>query len=461
MSLLKKIFSKKITKKETPDNILNTGGIRIIGQRRFSFNYQNYEDYYKAYVEIPQIRAVIDRSAAAFVRAKLQDVRIANDGAISVDDDSQLINAFRRPHPLLSEKEFWESFYKNWQIFGIAYVIKNIPIGFNPDEVQGLFVLPSKDVKIVPKKNIGKDLYYAKDISEIVAYYEIPFGNDIYRFAPDDIWTISDSSLKLENDGYLYPESKMKALENPIKIIAASYEIDLELKINHGAIGIISPDGKDGQGEVMPLTKPSRDKLQNDYQDYGLSKDKWKLIIADAALKFSPISLPVKELQLQEGIDDQKRIIADTFNYPYELLSNTKGTTFSNKKESREMLYTEKIIPEWDIVQGSLNYEFKINEQEGRALRFDYSHIEATQGDLEQKAATDSINMSTIIDLNVQVSTGVVTQDIAATILSYIFKIPLETAKGMLTDKMLEQNKNIGKNGKTHKGTKTIAAISS
>jgi hypothetical protein len=436
MGFFNKLF-KSNNKKSS--SLVPTMEIRMVGTRKFNFEYKEAEHYYQAYKNIPQIRAVIDSSAKAFARGKFEDTRMNADGEIEIDRNSDLIQAFRRPHPLLTEKEFLEALYKNWQLFDIVYIVKNIPVGF---AIKGMFVLPSKDVKIVPKENIGKDLFYATEIDEVIKGYELTFNDQIITFKPNDIWMISNSSLRLEEDGYLYPEYKMRSLKEPIKIIAASYEIDLELKINHGAIGIISPDGKDGQGEVLPLTKKSKKSLQEDYGDYGLTREKWKLIIADAALKFSPISLPVKDLELSEGIEDQKRIIADVFTYPYELMANVKGTTFSNKKESREMLYTEKIIPEWEIIQESANYEFKLNEDEDRELRINYSHIEATQGDREEKARTNKITIESVLEVNNKISENVIDQEIGINILVYTYEIPRETAKGLLTDVA-----KIGQNG--------------
>lgn len=430
MKLNFKAAYKALTKKGSTRTVSTSSGIFVVPSNTFGFLLNEDAHFYEAYVKIPQIRAVIDHSAAAFVRNIITQEKKTSTG-IDIITDGNLFDVLHNPHPLQSEKEFWESFYKNWKIFGRVHVFKNIPSGFKAENIKGMIVLPSKDVQIIPKKNAN--YLTATNINEIVERYELNLGNGrIQPFQPEDIWTLTDSSLNWHGDQYLYPEPAMKSLQKPITIISAIYGINEELNSNHGAIGIISPKGKDATGDTITLTSDQKTDLQEDYaNNYGLMKGDYKLIITNNSVGFDPISLPIKDLLLSENLQDQLNAITNAHQFPPYIFANKEGTTFSNSAESQKALYNQKIIPETEIVSRSINMEFGTTPETGLIV-FNNDHIEALQADKKDEAEKNKINSQSILDINKSVKAGEITHDIGVNILVGEYKIPPTEAEELI-----------------------------
>lgn len=437
--------AKRVEKAPTRDN----GSIvSFINFNTFNFPYKNLHSYYRAYQTIPQLRAIIGSSAKAFSRGIPKVKEIKNGESTTIIDD-QVLKLLNKPHPLYSKGVFWETFYSSFQLYDRVHVFINKPVGMKP---ESMFLLPTKDTFMVPYKDIDlNDIVHATKLSDFVKEYAVEFEGDIYYFDVDQIWTFMNGSLNLDKNiirdkigqgSYLYPDEKMRSLKQPLKIIAAAYDSDVEMKVNYGALGILNPKAKDSGGMAMPMTDPDVEQVQRDYLEYGTSKDKYKLMISKMALDFTPISLPYDKLKLSESIDEQKKALCDVFGYPLLLLNQLEGSTFANLEVSDKTLYTNKIIPEANLIANGLSEVLQLGK-ENKVLEFDYSSIEALQKDKEKEANKNKINLGTITSLNKAVQSGEIGRNEAIFALSQEWGISEEKAAKYISEKNEESQQEI------------------
>lgn len=443
MSFLSKILkskAKSVEKSTTLRDYQQTSITRFIGFNKFSFPFENLKHYYRAYQTIPQLRAIIDTSAIFFTRSNDKIVKLNNDGSEEIDKNNYLNNLLLNPHPFYGWNQFKTLLYKHWKLFNRVHVLKGIPFG--RDNVLSMFILPTIETFMIPKDGLDfDDIAYARNINDIIKEYVVEYDGQAYHFAPEDIFTISDGSLNLyqnyENHNYgkgnlLYPDEKLKGLKEPLKIIAVSYDTEMELKNNYGAMGILSPSARDGMGSPINLLPDDIEKIQKDYESYGLSKDRWKLMLTTKSLDFQPITLPISSLELPDGIKNHKRTICDAFNFPILKLNELEGSTFSNMDVVDRTLYTDKIIPEAMIFENALNNSLGLNGTDNR-FRSDFSHIEVLQKDAVRQANANKITTETIIRLNEAVSDGKMSYEVAINTLSRIMKITYNDASDYIS----------------------------
>jgi hypothetical protein len=155
------------------------------------------------------------------------------------------------------------------------------------------------------------------------------------------------------------------------------------------------------------MTSEQKDQLQQDFRRYGLKNHQWQFIITSATLKWQQMGVATKDLMLFEEIEADTMAICDNYNYPYQLMSSAKGTTFSNLNEGKKLLYQDATLPEaesiyeqWNQLFNSKKYNLKIDK--------DYSHVAVLQEDKLQSAqARKELNEA----LQIEFQNGLITLD--------------------------------------------------
>ncbi len=118
-----------------------------------------------------------------------------------------------------------------------------------------------------------------------------------------------------------------------------------------------------------------------------MQKDQWQLFITNIPMRYQQMAMPVKDMMLLEMEQEDVRTICNALGYPYHLLSNSEGTTFSNMETADSSLYQNFIIPE------SMNFAEQLNKaihatDNGVIVSYDYSWLPVMQGDEKLKAET-------------------------------------------------------------------------
>lgn len=104
-----------------------------------------------------------------------------------------------------------------------------------------------------------------------------------------------------------------------------------------GLYGILS-------GKSIPISPASKAELQEKLRkDYGTGDGQFNFIMSNAEITFTPINIPVKELEMTEKVNQDAKWICQIFQLNPDLLFG--GSTFSNQSEAYRAFYRDCIIP--------------------------------------------------------------------------------------------------------------------
>jgi hypothetical protein len=321
---------------------------------------------FQHYIEIPELRTVIDRRASMMSAAK--PVLMDLDG--NIIESHWVLDLIAKPNPTQSWDDVIFSISVNDGLWSNSFAY--CPV--RSFGVRNLIVpLPSDRIKI----NLSGRKLKQMEVGGLI---------DSFTFSYD-----ADANEKLDLKDVLYfttpdgisivnPSSRIESLKFPLSNIKAQYHKRNVLLENIGAIGILSARSND-LGGAIPMTPEEKAEIRNDW--YRRSKD--ELIITEADVNWQPMSYPTKDLLLFEELTADKMAIIDAYGLNAYIFSQEKGATFSNVKDGIRMAYTDTIIPETEQLYASMSHQLGL-DQEGLKLVPDFSHIPVLQDDENLKA---------------------------------------------------------------------------
>lgn len=415
--------------------------IRTIGSNRAVFEYNTLDRQHllRAYNSVPEFKAIVDYKAKVSTTGKFRLFQI-KDGKEEEIFSHKVLDLLSNPNPLQDQDEFMEYAHAMLSVFGDLYIYGGTPAGFkvNWETIETLWTLPSLYMQIIP----GKYLFSAETKREVIKEYVLNYNGKTIPFNPDNIYQQNDINLNFSNDynteclrtprrhEYLYGRSRAVNLSKPLSNIEISYEAENVLIAKHGAIGILSDDTKDTIRNI-PLDDPEIQRLQEEYQNYGLTNDQWQIIISKHPLKWQQIAMPKKDLMLNDTINNSVIAICNSYAFPILLMNYLKGSTFSNLNESKKKLYEDSTIPDWEKMERGLNNFLKLPEYNLK-LKIDYSHIPVLQEDLKEKATKNKIIGGSVLAIQKQVAEGNTVYSAAVEMLQTIHGFSEEKAVALL-----------------------------
>lgn len=367
----------------SPDSYRGAAGgqpwfAEYVGGNFFYFTYSGHDSSLKAYVKCPPVNAIINRKAQAYINGKTWVLN--TQGKESMTAEAKKLRAlFKRPNPLQSWKQFEAQGYIYQQLFGYTIILPIKPAGFKENiDATALWNIPPFMVDIEETNK----LFYQSDTKGIIKQIVLNYKGTRTPIDVSDIYIMKDFTPSFSS--LVLPESRICALELPINNIIGAYESRNTLINYRGALGILTNDPGTGQFGALPITEIEKESIQNDFKRYGLKQNQWQMIITSAAMKWQNMGYPTKDLMLFEEIEDDICRICDSYNYPYQLMSSAKGTTFSNVKEAKQLLYQDAIMPEAESMYEQWNQFFNTEAYHIR-LDKDFSHLPVLQEDEAQK----------------------------------------------------------------------------
>jgi HK97 family phage portal protein len=446
-------FLQKIFKTDTEKAVVNpTVEMLLRGEGSANASYidiSTRNQYAKVFSTISEVYSPITYSSKAFSNLKVKLFKTKSNGELKKEvTESNILTKLQQPNPLMGWNEFLQLYYINKKVFGNSYIYKFSGIGFNELEHSNLFVLPSQYIFTIPAAKIH---FQGSKIDDFVKGYLFNNTYDLSKpvtFTTDKILHIKEPNICL-NSGtktataeYLEGRSPLSTLSEPITNIAKAYDAQNVILRKRGALGLLSPkSGKDGTGSSVPMTKTERERLQNEFQLYGLGEDQYQIIISQYGMDWQAMSMPIKDLLLFEGIENSFKAICNTYNFNSLLLNDKEGATFNNVNEIKKSFYQDNIIPEAELFISSLN-QFLGLEKENLKLVADFSHIPALQTDKKVEAEKDAINVNTIIQIQNSVFTGAMTVEAANEILINVLEFSPEMAAKIITKPEIIENVN-------------------
>lgn len=361
------------------DNILFEGN----GKSIFHFQYSGYGSAQKAYEKCPPVNAIINKKAQAYINGKtwVLNTQGKAKGKESTSIEAKKLQAlFKKPNPLQSWKQFEAQGYIYQQLFGYTIVLPIKPAGFKENiDASALWNIPPSMVDIEETNK----LFYQTDTAGIIKQIVLNYKGTRTILKVEDIYILKDFTPSFCS--LIIPDSRIRALELPINNIVGAYESRNVLINYRGALGILSQDPGSGQYGTIPMSLEQKEQLQQEFRRYGLSNHQWQFIITSASLKWQQMGISTRDLMLFEEIEADTMAICDSYNYPYQLMSSAKGTTFSNLNEGKKLLYQDATIPEAESMYEQWNQLFN-TEKYGITIDKDYSHVAVLQEDKQQMA---------------------------------------------------------------------------
>jgi hypothetical protein len=338
-------------------------------------------DWWKLYLEIPELRMVIDRRASM----------MSSNKPLLVDADGNEVtnhwfnDVLNKPNPVQS----WSDLVYSLSVQDALYSNSFIYAPKRSFDIRNLFVpLPSNKIQI----NLsGKKLKQMEQEGLIDSF--------VFQYDDKNTETISFDDLiyLMTNDGMniVKPVSRMESLKYPLSNIKASYHKRNVLLENIGAIGILSTQNND-MGGAIPMTPEEKKQIQKDW----FRRQKDELIITESQVDWKPMSFPTKELMLFEELTADKIAIIDTFGMSLNIFSTEKGATFTNVRDSIRMTYQDTIIPETQQMYDAIGQQIGLTD-EGLKLIAEFDHLPVMQDDEVAVATTMKLKAETLEKLSV------------------------------------------------------------
>lgn len=330
---------------------------------------------WRLFIEIPELRAVIDKRASMMSSNK--PVLYTKDG--DRVETHWLLELFTNPNAVQS----WTDVVYSLSVQDALYSNSFAYCPKRSFDIRNLIVpLPANKVEIHLS---GKKLQ-AMDSEDLVTKFTFEYDDDTKEQIPwmDMLYLTTDDGMNL-----VRPISRIDSLRYPLSNIKAQYHKRNVLLENIGAIGILSTQAND-MGGAIPMTPEEKNQIRNDW--YRRSKD--ELMITESQVTWQPMSYPTKDLMLFEELNADKMALIDTYGLNVNLFSSEKGSTFSNVKDSIRMVYTDTIIPETQGMYDSMMKQWGLDKE--YYLKADFSHLPVLQDDEESKAQIQKIKAETL-----------------------------------------------------------------
>lgn len=312
----------------------------IEGLPDITINFDNVDGIINAYNRCSSLRSIVNKNAMALANGKWWVVdKMDNDVLNKYKGISSLI---AKPNPLQSWSEFISLAYVMWQIHGEVFIHAVTPVGLGVEDASALWVINPANIDV----KLSNKMYNQSDKDDIVLGYYLNNGVRQVKLESKDVLHIRDLS---QNIGFsptdVRGKSRLCGLENTIRNIIQAEEAIYTLNKDRGAQGMLVNKTKNVTGNV-PLLPGEKDRIQQEYNlKYGLGVGQDKVLITNADLEWKQMTFNVRDLMLFEGIDANIQRLSDAFDYPYELLANSKGSTYANRLEAKRDWYQNTIIP--------------------------------------------------------------------------------------------------------------------
>lgn len=361
--------------------------VQIIGSgATFSFGggYSNTARI-AAFVGIPEVNAILNLRARA--AGNIRIVAVDKNGH-EIDVDDYLIDLIEEPNYFQTKEELFGQTTLFRDIFGDEFMYAPKPLGMK--QPSGLFTLPPHGVTIEQRAGVqpsNMPFYLLTSFPKELVYTYQDFGGDRKLLNIDNLMHLNDNNVTfVSKEDFYRGRSKLDALKPAIENIKAAYEARNVLIVNRGAIGILSNAARDGIGGVAPMNKTEKEKVQEEFKKYGLTKSQWQVIITNLALKWQQMAIDVDKLKLFDETREDTLKICDAYGTPYELLSSIRNTTFDNKKEAQRQWYRDTIIPEANRRIAGINKKFATYDRKGYRLVPKFDHLPIFETERKERA---------------------------------------------------------------------------
>jgi HK97 family phage portal protein len=359
------------------------GGKNHYTQTRYQSFYQPFtmkgeqwvsdENPFHLYSTTPHLAAVINRKASMVSTGRWKHYRNGEEV-----ENSDVVRMLENPNPLLNGNEFVRGCSISFSIYGNTVIYANRV--FNNPIPKQMQLLPYGKINI---KRTGR-IYKQTDLDEIITSVKV----DTEPFEIKDLIWMRNMNI----DDPVLGLSPMAGLLMPISNIRGAYGFRNRIITNNAMLGILSSGGGNGMDAVNGLDEKERQRIDQAMQSsFGMQDGKMNILQTDANVVWQAMGYPTKDLMLFEEIDQDFRIIIDSYGLNDNIFSREKASTFSNLKEGVIMAYNDGVIPFAEALSMELSKSFGMDGKT-EWLSLDYSHISILREDEKTKSENNKRN---------------------------------------------------------------------
>jgi hypothetical protein len=335
--------------------------------------------YRAIYEESAVLSTVINKRAGCFGNAVVY-VKDRQDNEAETVQARQVRSLLRQPNSLMS----WEQLYRTTEVYRMLYgycvwLKLSVSGGGIP---SSLFIVDPEQLQV--------DFGSRAPLVGQNTLTRIRIGGQDTPFTLDDFVIFNDVKVGFGSNPIL-AQSRMTTLSNESNLLRVIADAELSIIRNRGALGILAKDCRDSTSAVGVYEEAVAE-VQEQYKRYGISSEQWNIIITTAALKWQPITQPLKDLMLPEFEEQTAKKICAVFDVPYELFPFSKDSAFGNggsRKQAMLELYQNVVLPL--SKSDAMALTSSLCRGTGLTVTMDYSDMYIFQEEMKQKAESANI----------------------------------------------------------------------
>lgn len=413
--------------------------LTAFGQRNFILQknvpiWIDMENLLEVYFMVPHLRAVIDRKAEMFSNGRF---RVVNKKGKEIEDHP-VLEILKNPNCLQTMEAYLFQYSVFSDIYASTFQYKVAPkVGFNLAP-RAMWNLPPANMRVIPT---GK-LWDQMDIGGIISKFtmENGSGNGMFRdFTTEDI-IYATNAIGAQ---YITGQSKLVSLEKPLSNIVGALRTRNCIIFDRGGLGILSTASKDSAGGI-PLGAEERKKISEQLpQDYGIQDGQLRTIITNAALTYTSMTFPTKDLMLFEECIDDANSVADAYSMHKNLFAWNKDSTFDNQDAAVKFTYQNTIQPFANSYCKLIMQDpsFEPLFARGHELELCYDHLPVMKEDElaeheadKAEAEAQKVEVDTIVMLNTAVRSGNISRESAIYLLASTEEYTTEQASNLISE---------------------------
>lgn len=177
---------------------------------------------------------------------------------------------------------------------------------------------------------------YAVVIYEDSGLLRLPQVNEIRL--DSNGYVINRNAIVIYSDPYVTERASHFTIISPIlKNINTNLNNSNYVTENLGALGILS-------SKAVPLSNAGKNELnQRLTKEYGLNDDQFRFILTNQEMAYTPIQLPIKDLEFNDKVKDDINWLCNFFCISPDMVFG--GSTFNNSSEAVKSFYRTCIQP--------------------------------------------------------------------------------------------------------------------
>lgn len=334
------------------------------------------EKYLSSFNDIPELNAVISLKARAFSMGRVKAVK-----ADGTEVENGVPEFIQRPNWFQDQKEFLRQTKLFREIYGDEFLYFLYPVGFSKENTKALYTIPPNLIECEYEDK--QPFFVFTDAKPPRVKYEIEETEE--EIEPEYILHLNDNRVTVKSvssKSILNGESKMRGLAPAINNLRMAYESRGIILRTRGATGILSNNQENAIGQTMPLDPKERERVQDEFKNYGTLKGQNHTIITNMNLRYQKMGFSPSELGLFQETEQDFFKICDTYGAPIDLFASIKGSTFENQKQAEKGLYLRTIIPEANEWIGAVSSAVM---PDGVSLVMDFSHLSIFAEDLKSR----------------------------------------------------------------------------